>query len=201
MPKEIRMIVANRKGFRHRGLAAITAAVIFTTVAVVSVVPAWAVEETSTSKAAAAGEADAMASRRKKNDISIPGHGFVASHGVFTTIDAPGGQSTVVTDIDDSGRTVGFSATVNSDGTRTIRGFLRDAQGGFTPIDVPNGVATGASDINNRGQIVGSYLDDVRRPGFLLSNGVFTTLTIPGAFENAIAVGINDQGRIVGLSF
>jgi hypothetical protein len=30
---------------------------------------------------------------------------------------------------------------------------------------------------------------------------VFTTLTIPGAFEDSIAVGINDQGRIVGLSF
>jgi hypothetical protein len=28
-----------------------------------------------------------------------------------------------------------------------------------------------------------------------------TTLTIPVAFEDAIAAGINDQGRIVGLSF
>jgi probable HAF family extracellular repeat protein len=105
---------------------------------------------------------------------------------------------TVVFGIDDSGRIVGVSATGSASGNRMVRGFLRDAQGGFAPIEVPNAAGTVAFDINSRGQIVGGYFDDLRRHGFLLSDGVFTTLTVPGAFLDPIALGINDQGRIVG---
>jgi hypothetical protein len=44
----------------------------------------------------------------------------------------------------------------------------------FTQIDVPGAALTRAQGLNDRGQIVGIYGDDVRRHGFLLSNGVFT---------------------------
>jgi hypothetical protein len=81
-------------------------------------------------------------------------------------------------------------------------GFVRDAGGALTTVDVLGATTfTVVFAINNNGQIVRIYIDDVRRHGFLLSNGAFTTLTIPGTFEDSIAVGIDDQGRIVGLSF
>ena len=72
----------------------------------------------------------------------------------------------------------------------------------FTQIDVPGATATQATWINNRGQIVGGYVDDVRRHGFLLSDGEFRTLTAPpGAFLESLAFDIDDHGRIVGIYF
>jgi uncharacterized membrane protein len=51
--------------------------------------------------------------------------------------------------------------------------------------------------VNNLGQIVGVYGDGITNHGFLLSNGVFTTLDYPGATDT-VALGINDKGQIVG---
>ena len=59
-------------------------------------------------------------------------HGFLLENGVFTTIDAPGGASTIAIDINDNGQIVGVSYTA-----RVGRGFLRDANGAFTTIAVP----------------------------------------------------------------
>ena len=90
---------------------------------------------------------------------------------------------------------------VYGDASGTLHAFLLD-QGVVTTIDVPGAVATLPSGINNHGQIVGIYFDGVRRHGFLLSNGEFTTLTDPpGAFLESLAFDIDDHGRIVGLYF
>ncbi|HKC44855.1 MAG TPA: hypothetical protein VKC64_13590 [Burkholderiales bacterium] len=43
------------------------------------------------------------------------------------------------------------------------------------------------------------YADDVRRHGFLLVNGQFTTTTVPGAFLETLPFGIDDRGRIIGV--
>ena len=52
----------------------------------------------------------------------------------------------------------------------------------FTQIDVPGAIFTIATDINPQGEIVGFYLDSsFNLHGFLLSNGVFTTIDVPGA--------------------
>ncbi len=75
----------------------------------------------------------------------------------------------------------------------------------FVSIDVPcagcpGGIArqTIAEGINAAGAIVGTYKDAANaQHGFLLRNGQFTTIDVPGAVAT-IATGINPQGQIVG---
>ena len=53
--------------------------------------------------------------------------------------------------------------------------------------------------MNNRGQIVGVYTDaQGGRHGFVLEEGVYTPLDVPGATFGTLAYGINDRGQIVG---
>jgi len=65
-----------------------------------------------------------------------------------------------------------------------------------TTFDVPGSVFTGLSGINNAGQIVGEFGDNVANHAFLYSNGVFTTINVPGA--GLTPLGINNTGEIVG---
>lgn len=68
----------------------------------------------------------------------------------------------------------------------------------FKPISVPGAQYTDAMGINARGEIVGSYDDEngVTR-GYLLRDGVFTTIDYPGAAMTE-ARGIGPNGEIVG---
>jgi len=69
----------------------------------------------------------------------------------------------------------------------------------FVRINVPNSIATEGHGINARGDIVGSYIDADGVPhGFLLRNGVFRTIEVPGATETLSARGIKARGDIVG---
>jgi probable HAF family extracellular repeat protein len=123
-------------------------------------------------------------------------HGFLRDDQGFTTIDAPDAthNSTLVFDVNDGGQLVGGYDLVQ-------HGYLRERRGDFRTIDHPDaGRVTEISGINNRGQIVGIYFDHLRRHGFLLSNGVITTLTVPGSFLDAGGLDIDDHGRIVGPS-
>ena len=66
------------------------------------------------------------------------------------------------------------------------------------PINVPDAVATRAYGINPTGDIVGSYTDIAKRVrGFLLRDGVFSSIDVPGA-DSTEAYGITPQGDIVG---
>ena len=99
-------------------------------------------------------------------------------------------------------------------------GFLQGVAGplkaqptySFTTLDVPGSsswIGTYANGINASGQIVGSVYTDAGY-GFLLDNGSYTTLDVPGSIhpqqfnENdgslgTQAYGINDSGQIVGV--
>jgi uncharacterized membrane protein len=70
----------------------------------------------------------------------------------------------------------------------------------FTTLDVPGSslTTTGANGINTSGQIVGNYGDPAGNVhGFLLDQGSYTTLDVPGSIETE-ANGINASGQIVG---
>ena len=69
----------------------------------------------------------------------------------------------------------------------------------FSTVQVPGSDLTEADGINARGVIVGSYVDsDGVSHGFLLRDGKFKTIDVPGALENIAARGINARGDIVG---
>jgi probable HAF family extracellular repeat protein len=137
-------------------------------------------------------------------------HGYLLSHGQYTTFDDPqagtgAGQGTSAFGINDRGQIVGEYVDANN----VQHGFLRSAGGQYTTLDNPN-AGTGPSgldqavDINARGQIVGGYTDASGvTHGYLLSGGKYTTLDDPnagtGAGQGTSAIGINDRGQVVGL--
>lgn len=102
-------------------------------------------------------------------DSSGNGHGFLLSHGRFTTIDVPGASVLLGSSpwgINPQGDIVGFYA----DGSRNFHGFLL-SEGRFKIIDVPAafGIGTSAYGINPQGDIVGLYSDGSSNThGFLL---------------------------------
>jgi len=69
----------------------------------------------------------------------------------------------------------------------------------FAKFDFPDSASTEARGINARGDIVGSYTDanDVTH-GFLLRDGVFSSIDVPGGAVTIGARGINARGDIVG---
>ena len=115
-------------------------------------------------------------------------HGFLLDNGVFTPIDAPGGASTVATDIDDSGRIVGFSGVPRRQGLpRLSAGHRRrlhpDRCSGRPP---PPGRSRSAADAGLRHQQSrpddGSLQRCATAPvRSLLDNGAFTTVDAPEA--------------------
>jgi len=121
-------------------------------------------------------------------------HGYLLRRGTFSTIDPPDTSFSPARGIDDLGRIVGVN--LGTDGV--VRGYVLDVRG-FHDIEIPD-ADTVPWDINNRGRIVGGYFDfaaPVGTHGFLLKNGVLTTIDVPGA-AGTFAFGINILNRIVG---
>jgi len=129
-------------------------------------------------------------------------HGFLRSEdGKFTRIDFPGSTATNADGINPRGDIVGHTFVK---GKR--HGYLRKKDGEFTQIDFPGATATLALGINPRGDIVGRYClitppqclnGNKNAHGFLLSDGEFTTIDVPGALETH-AYKINPRGQILG---
>ena len=70
----------------------------------------------------------------------------------------------------------------------------------LTTIDFPGSDLTEATGINSSGQIVGFYgIGFGPTQGFLLSGGVFTTISFPKSNVSTWCEGINDNGDIVGF--
>jgi parallel beta-helix repeat protein len=112
----------------------------------------------------------------------------------FTTIDYPGGISTLIEGINDAGDLVGSYRDSNN-----IRRGFPLKNGRFTLIDVPGATLSAATDINVAGDIVGFYVDANNVDhGFLLSGDRFTTVDFPGA-EKTRAFTMNAKGEIVGM--
>src|SRR5262245_48088488 len=109
-------------------------------------------------------------------------YGYFWSKGVFTTLDLPGSTFSAAYFLNAHGQVVGYYVDA---ATRARHGFVW-SKGVFTTttIEVPGAGpgGTGAIGINEHGEIVGFYRDaaplpiDRRFHGFLLSEGVYTTL-------------------------
>jgi hypothetical protein len=81
-------------------------------------------------------------------------HGFLLSHGTYTTLDFPGGTLTVAEGISDAGVIVGLYFDTNGN----PHGFVLGPNG-YSTVDVPNSIATEIFGINAQGDIVGTYFD------------------------------------------
>ena len=112
----------------------------------------------------------------------------------FSSLDFPGGTKTFARGINNQGAIVGAYRITPP------RHALLIKDGNYVPL-APNSVLGGqnfseAFKINDRGDVVGDYDDGVTH-GFVLSNGVLTTLDFPGA-DQTIAFAINNSRVVVG---
>lgn len=106
---------------------------------------------------------------------------------VFKTLDVPGASQTWIYGINQSGEIVG----TYTDGSGT-HGFTYRG-GWFSNIAHPSAPnATVARAIDDAGEVVGSF-NNGNNQGFLLSGGVFTTITPPGVFNADVLFGITNN--------
>ncbi len=68
----------------------------------------------------------------------------------------------------------------------------------YSNIEVPGSTSTSPRGINSNGDVVGYYQNSSGVFGFLLSGGVYTTISCPDAVTGTFVYGINDNGVIVG---
>lgn len=132
------------------------------------------------------------------NTATPPDYGsyYLASNGSFSAFPPPGTTLPV-------GASFSFYNDVGTiAGQTSTSAFI--AQGGkITTIVPPDGINVSINTVNNSNALVGGYFPTVppsptaNQEGFLLSNGVFTPLYVPGSAFTA-AVGINDKGVVVG---
>ena len=120
-------------------------------------------------------------------------HGFVKDGDNFTAFDVPGTAHPQPSGINSSGVIVGAGF-----GPFGTFGFLKDGAMFTTLQDPASAGITIARQINDAGQIVGTYqADSAPYHGFLLSDGTYTTIDVPGA-QYTLATAINNSGQIVG---
>lgn len=148
--------------------------------------------------------------------VCCPSYGYVrTTDEQVLTVDYPAPQSelptTWLSGLNNNGQIVGgyneFELAIPNTSSHGIHSFVFNGAT-FTPIDFPSSTArehipvTYASDINDAGVIVGGYNDDTEtqnRHGFVLKEGVYTTLDKPGtSFTELFSV--NNAGQMIGES-
>lgn len=158
---------------------------------------------------------DPSAVRTIPHDINNRGHiagfyqdtfnrniGFLLRGSRFDSIDLPGTRFTTILGMNDHDHLVGH-VVMQGDPDFLRHGILwKDGQ--VTPIAYPGATQTEPTGIRNDGTIVGTYTKVIaganQRFAFILSNGVYSTIGVPGVFNNG-ASRINIHGVIVGDYF
>jgi uncharacterized membrane protein len=157
-------------------------------------------------------EADKTTARGINNDGDITGRhfdnagnesGFILKGGEFHNVFFPGSCSTDVWSAMDNEQVLVGDICTNAD--NGIHGYIRIKPGNFRTIDFPGASApcTAVRWINERGDMVGVYAnspsecDNFQTHGFLLRNGEYTGIDVPGSIITGV-FGINDDGLMVG---
>ena len=118
---------------------------------------------------------------------------------ITVDIDVPGAVSTHLRGINNASQ-AGSASIVGYyvDSAGAIRAFKRDPKMTFVPITIPGALEAKAFDINNVGvgNVVGTVRDGSGQRAFLWDG---TTVSFPGNPSIPNALGINDDGIIVGF--
>jgi hypothetical protein len=128
------------------------------------------------------------------DDVNGVTHGFLLHKGVFSTIDFPQASLTAPRAINARGDIAGWIQF--EDGIE--QGFLLH-DGQFTQIDFPHTTSTTPRGINNAGDITGNYPNPNCgdcESGFILRDGVFNDVHIPGGFTSDIW-SAQDNGQVM----
>lgn len=115
----------------------------------------------------------------------------------FTPIDVPGSSQTVPYGIDNRGEVVGIYRVTGIQDAAMFKWDTGLATNIILPSP-PTKLYPSVSDVNNAGEIVGAFTEAGNTYGFVLANGVLTTIDVPGSLMTLSARGINDRGQIVG---
>jgi len=113
----------------------------------------------------------------------------------FTSLDFPGSTLTTGRGINNHGEIVG---AYRLEPPRHAYLFKAGQFAPLAPSTVLGANFSEAYKNNDRGDIVGYFQDDIGSHGFLLHEGVVTTLDFPTASET-LALGINEAGTVVGF--
>jgi hypothetical protein len=130
----------------------------------------------------------------------VPLHGFVLSHGGFSTYDAPGTIWTSPQDITDAGAVLGHYGQYDEHGYAygPVHGFRFD-RGQTQTLDVPGYPFTFLTDANDQGRAVGFSVggDNIAR-GFFMDGTGFTPIAPPGTLPDASSyvTAISETGLI-----
>lgn len=129
----------------------------------------------------------------------VPLHGFVLSHGAYTTTDVPGTIWTSPQDITDAGAIYGYYGRYDEHGyaPEPIHGF-RTHRGVTQTLDVPGYPHTFLTDANDQGRAVGFSVagDNIAR-GFFMDDDGFTPINPSGDPANSSYVSaVTETGLI-----
>lgn len=110
----------------------------------------------------------------------------------FTTFDGPQAGPVTINSINAKGDVVGFT-TAKMNGADVNQNFIRKADGSFVMVDVgdPGGAANA---LNASGEVVGQ----ANGVAFSLANGGKPTAINPFTSTASVALGVNDNGVVVG---
>ncbi|MEM7049501.1 MAG: hypothetical protein AAF604_07580 [Acidobacteriota bacterium] len=123
--------------------------------------------------------------------------GFELIGGLYSWVEYPGADQTVIRGVNNLGEIVG-----EYEGSDGIRHAFARLGGTLINVDVPGAAESRARGINDLGEIVGHYDDTTgSRHGFRRSTaGAYSTLDFPGAVST-VTGGINNTGDVVGTYF
>jgi probable HAF family extracellular repeat protein len=123
-------------------------------------------------------------------------HGFLRTSGVFSTVDFSGTTFDQVLGLNNTGQAAGYFQAPGGTQTAFIFNPFLPPGGQFTLLNLPGSAQ--ATGINDQGQVTGFFATPAGDDGFLLSGGIRTTLSFPGAAITE-ALGLNNLGQVVGF--
>jgi len=133
-------------------------------------------------------------------DIGGVTHGFLrTANATFTTVDYPSTGFNQLLGLNNRGQAVGYYA--DAPAFTIDHAYIYDQNGGvFLPIVNPLSVNSQATGINDQQVVCGFYVDSGNvTHGFLLNAGTLTTIDFPGSSSFTQALGLNNEGFVVGI--